>query len=367
MNILLIEPYFGGSHKAWAEGLQGHSDHNITLLTLPAQFWKWRMQGGAVTLARLYTAGDYHPDLILASDMFDLATFRGLTRQQTADIPIALYFHENQLTYPQNTRQKHGWQYGFINYASAMAADAIFFNSQYHLHAFYDELPRMLKHFGDYNELDSVDVLRAKSEVLSVGIDLRRFNRWRAGTHKTNDAPLIVWNHRWEEDKNPAGFLVVLDQLMAQEVPFRVAILGEPNRQKTPEFEAARERLGHRVVQYGYLEAFSDYARILWESDYVVSTAYQEFFGIAVVEAMYCGCIPILPQRCNYPYLVPETWHDVCIYRRDRPLSLLQRHLTGAIRVDASVLQHHAAQWDWKQITPQYDLVLNRVVAKQSC
>lgn len=52
MRILLIEPYYGGSHKAWADGLWHYSRHHIDLLTLPAQFWKWRMQGGAITLAR---------------------------------------------------------------------------------------------------------------------------------------------------------------------------------------------------------------------------------------------------------------------------------------------------------------------------
>jgi len=50
MNILLIAPYFGGSHRAWAEGYSRHSSHSVELLTLPARFWKWRMHGGAATL-----------------------------------------------------------------------------------------------------------------------------------------------------------------------------------------------------------------------------------------------------------------------------------------------------------------------------
>ncbi|HIN20035.1 MAG TPA: DUF3524 domain-containing protein, partial [Candidatus Marinimicrobia bacterium] len=42
MNILLIEPYFTGSHKSWAEGYKSHSNHTIDLLTMKGQFWKWR-------------------------------------------------------------------------------------------------------------------------------------------------------------------------------------------------------------------------------------------------------------------------------------------------------------------------------------
>ena len=38
MRILLIEPYCGGSHKAWAEGYVAHSRHDVALLALPARF-----------------------------------------------------------------------------------------------------------------------------------------------------------------------------------------------------------------------------------------------------------------------------------------------------------------------------------------
>ena len=58
MDVLLIEPYFGGSHRAWAEGYVSHSSHAVELLTLPARFWKWRMQGGAATLAERALALD---------------------------------------------------------------------------------------------------------------------------------------------------------------------------------------------------------------------------------------------------------------------------------------------------------------------
>ncbi|MBT7042695.1 MAG: DUF3524 domain-containing protein, partial [Candidatus Marinimicrobia bacterium] len=49
MNIILIEPYFTGSHKQWAIGFANHSKHDVRLLTMKGQFWKWRMHGGAVT------------------------------------------------------------------------------------------------------------------------------------------------------------------------------------------------------------------------------------------------------------------------------------------------------------------------------
>ena len=38
MKILLLEPYCGGSHRAWAEGYAAHSRNEVTLLSLPARF-----------------------------------------------------------------------------------------------------------------------------------------------------------------------------------------------------------------------------------------------------------------------------------------------------------------------------------------
>ncbi len=134
MRILLVEPYYTGSHAVWAEGYAQYSQHHIDILSLPGRFWKWRMHGGAVTLAQKFLASDLNHDFILATDMLDLTTFLALTRTKTAHVPTAIYFHENQLTYPwspddRDVAQKRDKHYGFINYTSALAADAVFFNS----------------------------------------------------------------------------------------------------------------------------------------------------------------------------------------------------------------------------------------------
>ncbi|MAU11304.1 MAG: glycosyl transferase family 1 [Anaerolineaceae bacterium] len=360
LNVLLLEPYYTGSHKAWTDGLMAASQATIDLLALPGQFWKWRMQGGAVTLARQFEEGDYQPDLILASDMMDLSTFRALTRQKTAQTPSAIYFHENQLTYPQNRRQGHGWRYGFINYVSALAADAVFFNSQFHLDVFLDELPRMLKHFADYNELATIEAIRAKSSVLPLGLDLQRFDAHR--TTRSDGPPLILWNHRWEPDKNPQLFLDAIQALAQEGHDFQVAILGENIRQTAPEFDHTRQLLGDKLVQFGYVESFAEYARWLWQADYVVSTSNQDFFGIAIAEAIYCGCIPILPDRLNYPHLIPDAMRADCLYQDDRLLGQLRYHLTQPPQLDQNALRKQIAQYDWAMMGPIYDAAFSRLL-----
>jgi hypothetical protein len=48
IKVLFLEPFYGGSHKVFADGLIHHSRHAAHLFQLPARFWKWRMRGAAL-------------------------------------------------------------------------------------------------------------------------------------------------------------------------------------------------------------------------------------------------------------------------------------------------------------------------------
>ncbi len=363
MRVVLLEPYYTGSHAAWVDGYTIASRHDVIPLTLKGQFWKWRMHGGAVTLARRFRKQNLAADLLLATDMLDLTTFLALTRDLTHDTPAALYFHENQLTYPLQPSEKRDLHYGFINYASALVADAVFFNSAFHQDAFFDELPRLLKHFPDYNELNTVEPLRRKSSVLPLGLNLGRFDAHRPpATPSVGGPPLILWNHRWEYDKNPGVFLCALYALQDKGVDFRVALLGERFVHVPPEFEMARERLGERVVHFGYVQDLATYARWLWQADVVVSTAIHEFFGAAVVEALYCHCFPVLPHRLTYPNYVPHEYHPHCLYHDFEGLvTLLQATLQHIEQTRRVSFRDRAARYDWSKMATIYDTALETV------
>lgn len=362
MQVVLLEPYSMGSHAAWAAGYTAHSHHEVIPLELPGRFWKWRMHGGAVTLARAFLRRDLKPALLLATDMLDLTTFLALTRPHTAAIPAALYFHENQLTFPPPPGTKRDLHYGFINYASALAAETLFFNSRFHLEEFFDELPRLLKHFPDYNELDTIDQLRGRASVLEPGVALSRFDAFRPETPR--QGPLtILWNHRWEYDKNPAEFFAALQRLAEEDLPFRVIIAGESFRQKPEEFLAARAWLGPRVLHFGYAEDFATYARLLWEADVQVSTARHEFFGLATIEAIYCDCFPILPDRLAYLEYIPAEARELVLYRSFEALvDRLRWAIQNPDTVRAFTLRPAVAHFAWEQMAPRYDAILAAMV-----
>jgi len=79
-----------------------------------------------------------------------------------------------------------------------------------------------------------------------------------------------------------------------------VDVLGESFARQPPVFEAARARLGSRLGRFGFIPDRDEYVRALWAADIVVSTAKQEYFGIAMAEAVACGAWPIArPSGCR--------------------------------------------------------------------
>ena len=362
MNILILEPYFTGSHAAWAKGYQKYSQHKVQILSLGGQFWKWRMHGGAVTLARMFLSQDFTPDMLIASDMLDLSTFLALTRHRVAEIPVAIYFHENQLCYPwspddRDVIQKRDRHYGFINYASALAANAVFFNSQFHKDSFLNELYRFLKHFPDHRDLQNVEQIAGKSSVLYLGLDLERFDQHQLKTDsKQGQPPLLLWNHRWEYDKNPRDFFRTLFILDEQGIDFKIAILGENFSQAPVEFEQAREKLGDKIVHYGFVEDFAQYADWLYRADIIPVTSNQDFFGSSVVSAIYCGCYPLLPKRLAYPEIFPLEIYPGNFYNNfDDLVEKLANAIKNFELIRQQNFSHVVQKYSWLTMAPIYD------------
>lgn len=338
-RVLLIEPYLTGSHRAWAEGYRAHSAHDIDILGLPGRFWKWRMHGAAVTLARQLREGAARPDVVVATDMLDLAGFLGLARDALAGVPVAAYFHEHQLAYPRPpmdpawpaSRRRRAARpddahYPFINLTTALAADVVLWSSDYNRRSFLDRLPVFLAGFPDHREPRAGAEVAARSEILPLGIDLSGLGAppasaeaWRA--QRPPGPPRIVWNHRWEHDKAPERFFDGLRQLDAAGLAFEVIVLGEAFVRAPAAFEAARRDLDGRFLRFGYADSRADYARWLHLADIVVSTARHEFFGVAVCEAIACGCWPLLPARLAYPEIVPAALHATVLYAEHESLA----------------------------------------------
>ncbi len=302
MRVLALEPFFGGSHRAFLEGWQAASRHRWTSLTLPPQHWKWRMRHAALTLAsqvRQAVQEGVGWDVVWCSDMLPLAEFRGLAPGAVADLPTVLYMHENQLTYPDRQGQPRDLHFAFSNLVSAFAAEEVWFNSEFHRREMLDAAQAWLRRMPDHAPLDELAAVEGKSRVLGQGIEPMPSRPPRP------PGPLrIVWAARWEHDKNPEDFFAALEILQGEGADFRLAVLGQRFRQTPPIFDLAEERLAAQIDHWGFVDGRKAYLERLAWGDVVVSTAHHEFFGVSVVEAIAAGCVPLLPNRLAYPEIL---------------------------------------------------------------
>jgi glycosyltransferase involved in cell wall biosynthesis len=359
VRILFIEPFYGGSHRAFADGLQWHSRHDIHILSLPDGEWRARMRRGAQELAARAAslAGSF--DAIVATDMLDLAAFLALTRPRFAKTPVLYYLHENQFTYPRIRGTKLNSWFGQINYLSALAADRVAFNSEYHRQDFLGALRTLAGQPNNWLVEDAIGAIEAKSSVLPIGVELTWLDDPLATrTPRGAAPPMVLWNHRWEFDKAPDVFARTLLRLAAEGLQFEVALAGDPGPNPHPVMSELRDALGGRVVQFGHVQGREAYRALLAQSDVVVSTTRHEFFGVGIVEALYAGCHPVLPDAFTYPGLVPTEFHDRCLFSDEDSLTAKLRAAILGPRVPAEPLRASAARFAWPAVAALWDAAI---------
>ncbi len=358
-KILLLEPYYGGSHKLWADGLAFHSCHNFTVKGLEARFWKWRMHGAAITLYNKCQNKLSSFDLIIVTDMMDVALFRSLAAPCP---PILLYFHENQLAYPWSKSDEdvnRDWdkRYMWINFTSALTADWIWFNSKYNYHSFFEKLPTMLGHFPDHNHFD-VEKIKLKSDVMTIGLDLQPFYQKKVKKEGLS-LPVIVWNHRWEYDKNPNLFFESLFRLFEKGCDFSLLILGKKYRRYPSIFDAVAEKLPNNRYEILPNLPREEYIIKLKSADILPVTNDQDFFGISTIEGLAAGLTPLFPGNLVYDEHVDPITYSELFYKGEQDfLHKLETLLTSHVQYDFS---NHIMKYDWSSCIQSYDNALKKL------
>jgi glycosyltransferase involved in cell wall biosynthesis len=369
MRILALEPYYGGSHKAFLDGWSDASRHEWTILTLPPHKWKWRMRHAAVTFAGQVSEhlrqGEAW-DVLFCSDMLNLAEFRGLVPHAVSTLPMILYFHENQLTYPVRVAEDRDLQFAVTNMTSALAAEAVWFNSAYHRDSFLEALDAFLKRMPDHQPTEAVTHIRRKAGVHPPGV------RPLPGRRDRQPGPLrILWAARWEHDKSPEDFFAAIEILQSREVDFRISVIGEQFDERPDVFDRAREAFAEQTDAWGYQTSRADYVAVLQRADVFVSTASHEFFGLSAVEATLAGAYPLLPARLAYPEVFDRCGDDAAPFFYDgRPESLAhkltdlaQSLARGESLLDrAQSIRERLRQFEWPALAPLLDAAAERVV-----
>lgn len=349
INILALEPYYGGSHRTFLDALAARTDAAWRLLTLPARKWKWRMRLGAQYFAARMQAIS-PPDLVFCSDFVDVAALRGAGPAWLRQVPCVTYYHENQFAYPNTVSDPRDLHFGLTNLTTALASDRIAFNSRYNLESFLEGCRQCLRlaYDADMDIPSWEESLRAKAVVLFPGLDFTDIDRASLPAPEAGP-PVVLWNHRWEHDKGPENFFSALNELRKKGTGFRLIVCGQSFQRRPAVFDRARRAFAGESIHFGFAPCRREYVQFLRRADIVVSTAAHEFFGMAVLEAVRAGCRPLLPARLSYPELFPSEF----LYREGALAAELSTALTRP-RLSAATARQLTAPYTWDSLLPRY-------------
>ncbi|KAI5628578.1 glycosyltransferase-like domain-containing protein 1 isoform X1, partial [Silurus asotus] len=429
MSVLLVEAFYGGSHKQLMDLLVEAVD-DCVLYTLPAKKWHWRARTAALHFMQAIQSSQAYR-ILLTSSVLNLAELVAL-RPDLGSLKKILYFHENQLIYPVRKNQERDFQYGYNQILSCLVADVVLFNSAFNMESFLSSISGFMKTMPDHRPKGLEQLIRPKCRVLYFPIrfpDVTRFlpehklrlrqtqspcnissktspeiaaarcpqtfalisfsscsvlNAFSSGEPQSgeeqrlefaaeepehrpdlgSEGPLhIVWPHRWEHDKDPELFFQTLFKLTERKLRFEVSVLGETFTHVPGIFSEAKERLARHIRHWGFMPSKEDYLRTLCQADVVVSTAKHEFFGVAMLEAVHCGCYPLCPKALVYPEIFPGLYLYSTPEQLFKKLQSFCKHPHLARQHD---IQVNTRRFSWEALGQEYRSLLTAGLSNTS-
>lgn len=341
-----LEPYYSGSHKYFADGFVKVFPGQMRLFALQGRHWKWRMHGSSVTFAGMLEKSGEKFDTIIVSSLADTALLKSLVLPKMPETRFVTYFHENQLAYPwsEDDREpsKTDMHYAFINFTSALVSDIALFNSEFNRESFFAALEGFLRSFPDNRLTGKIDAVYKKSKVLYPGV-----NTIPMLADKKNKPLKILWNHRWEYDKEPVAFFETMFRLKAAGTAFQLVVLGEEKSTSPEIFKIAREKLKDEIISFGYAENYEEYKKLVAGCDILPVTSNHEFFGISVLEAASAGVIPILPERLSYPEIFPPDKFGKLFYEEGKLFDFIKKIAENPDFSLRNEISERASFFDW--------------------
>nr|XP_042716821.1 glycosyltransferase-like domain-containing protein 1 isoform X4 [Chrysemys picta bellii] len=365
MSILLIEAFYGGSHKQLADLLQEEIEECV-LYTLPAKKWHWRARTAALYfmqtvpananyrylkgMKKLCNYGFSLPSsqlylfgldpfcllkqrrlciswILFASSVLNLTELIAL-RPDFGKLKKVLYFHENQLTYPVQKCQERDFQYGYNQILSCLVADIVVFNSAFNMESFLTSIGKFLKLIPDHRPKDLEKIIRPKCQVLHFPI---RFP----------DVSRFMPEHKLAHLEKITGFRGNEDTYLFRCLPFQQKYRATGSLMKTssssPESGLCEAQSGLCTTQQERLQypltsleklnkskasestnqevpCQEDKQHVTFNPCNLLSgTDYQQrplhiVWPHRWIEAVYCGCYPLCPNALVYPEIFPAEY-----------------------------------------------------------
>jgi hypothetical protein len=312
LDILALEPYFGGIRRNMLETLVRCSRHRWTVLTLPPRRMERRLAAAAHWFSeQISRKGAMHIDVLFTSDGLNLADLYRMC-PAVQNQPAVVYFHSNQL--PDLAQAVNQQPLDLTNLTSATAAGEIWFNSKQHVGTFIEGIEGLISLTPELQSRNPTDDVLAKLHLVPPPVDTHFYRESAAGSAAERDPSAIFLETR---DANMDLLNTALQILQGLKHPIQLLVCGPVDQLKTTfPFQSVSETDSAAQV------------RALLEAGTFVSTKIAVPFDENAVRAMSLGCRPVLPHTGIYPELVPMGLHSECLY--DMSAESLASHMHEA-------------------------------------
>ncbi len=297
LDILALEPFFGGPRRMMLETLIRCSRHRWTLLKLPPRRIERRLAAAAQWFAeQLSRHWVGRVDVLFSSEALNLSDFLRLL-PQLGNKPSVVYFHDNQLPPPSAVVER---TIDLVNLTTASSATECWFNSQFHMRSFISRAAALVAKHPELSNRTPIPELTRKSKVYRPPVDTGLLQEISAAEPQKRIKRNIFIDTRDADTRLLAASLGAL-QRRAQ--TFELTTIG-PVGDLPPDLPRTTIPELDDLGQY----------RALLRSGVYLSVKPNAYSDPRAVLAMSCGCRPVLPQTGVYPEMLPKSLHGSSLY-----------------------------------------------------
>lgn len=309
LNILALEPYFGGVRKDTLELLARHSRHRWTVFKLPARRLERRLNTAAQWFTQqLARTPGLKCDAIFTSDALNLADFLRLN-PSLGHKPGVSYFYCNLLAGDLSENQ----QAKLSLLSTAASATEIWFSTVHHLKGLLNSAAMIYAGHPELGGREPVRGLVAKSQVLHPPVEI---------TSPGQNADVVDSERRSRtlcidaREGDLGIFRSIFQEIASRSEAASIHVIGPtipdvPARISVTQVDAKDDA---QIVQS------------LRKCEIFISLPTDEIFDPLAMRAMALGCIPILPRDGFSSEFVPMSLRRSCLF--DRTADDLMSRLT---------------------------------------
>jgi hypothetical protein len=336
LDILALEPFYGGARKQMLEALVRTSRHRWTLLKLPPRRIERRITVAANWFAeQLSRTRVGRLDVLFTSEALNLSNFLRLV-PALAKFPSVAYFHSNQLPEPTSTARQNE---DLANLSTAVAATDVWFNSRYHLRSFLARAAALVERHPELSSRNPMHGITKKVQFLPPPIDTSIVADVRAGmTDSVERNPRLIFIETRDADirllNNALGMVDGRGQT------FELVTVGPS------------EGISEDFPRRGLPEANEEsHIQAMLGAGIVASAKPSAASDFLVARALIAGCRPVLPRGACYPEMIPSELHGACLFEPPTPDAMATK-LINALSAPEPWAQDESVRKALKQFDP---------------